>query len=118
MNVRKPQGTWAGENYAPPRPCVINLNRRGVGAAQVRYLNLEKLLREAISNFRRELLFEYAMTIKEYMKTSRWKIRDAPHWKLELEPEEWQAISRGLRDLNKPEANSMYQWLNTHKENQ
>lgn len=118
MTVRKPQGTWAGSSYAEPRPCVIDLNVRGVGAAQARYLKLEQLLREAIVNFRQELLFDYALTISLYMKTTRWKIKDAPHWKLELEPEEWQAISRGLRDLNRPEANSMYQWLNQRKENQ
>lgn len=116
MSNRKPQGTWVGNTYVPPTSYTVKLDKRGKGAALDRYNRLEKMLRQAVTAFRHGLLFDYARTLQLYMQTTRWKIRNAPHWELEIEPDEWQVISRGLRELNTPAANSMYQWLNIHKE--
>lgn len=80
-----------------------------------RYTRLERLLADTITMFRHELLYEYAQVLSDWRKTSRWKIREQRHWTLELEADEWKALSRGLRSISDHEGSTMYQWLNLQK---
>lgn len=116
-STRKPQGNWSGDHFYPPRAYTVDL-RGGHNSnrhALERYEKLERLLQDCITMFRHELLYEYANTLVLYRKTSRWRIRQAQSWTLEFEPDEWQALSRGLRSLSHPSGRTMYQWLTAHK---
>ena len=114
MTKRKPQGQWAGRSYDPARSITIDL---GTGStANDRWIRLDNMVRELVRQFRQDLLYEYATVLVDWRKTLRYRIQEANHWTLELEPDEWQALSSGLRGMTgAPEYSSMYQWLNIHK---
>ena len=80
-----------------------------------RYTRLERLLSDVIAMFRHELLYEYAQLLSDWRRSLRWRIREQSHWTLELDDDEWKALSRGLRSISNYEGSTMYQWLNLQK---
>lgn len=55
-----------------------------------------------------------ARAVYMWQLTSRYRIVEAPHWTLELNGEEWQALSRALRCIGR-EGRSMLAWLSIRK---
>ena len=92
----------------------INL---GVGSrALKRWTTLGSMIKEVIYQYRAEHEYESANTLKQYLTTLRWCVKEQHHWTIELEIDEWKALSSGLRHPTAPTAfMSMYVWLNTHR---
>lgn len=55
-----------------------------------------------------------ARIIYVWQRSDRYKIREAPHWTLELDGAEWQALSRALRHTGTA-GRSMLAWINCHR---
>ncbi len=55
-----------------------------------------------------------ARIIYDWQLTTRWLVLEAPHWTLELDGAEWQALSRALRHSGTA-GRSMLAWINAHK---
>lgn len=118
MSSRKPQGKWAGANYDPARNIEIDLRggHKSHRHALQRWERLNNMMLEMIYQFRQDLLYDYASELVHFRKTLRWRVKNQSHWSIELQPDEWQALSLGLRHNHAPDGfMSMYQWLNINK---
>lgn len=80
-----------------------------------RYKVLKHMLRDVIRARRGKLEFNDANTIHLWSKTSKFRIALKSPFYIYIAPDEWGALSRGLRALGTPAANTMYQWMNNHK---
>lgn len=75
---------------------------------------LHALLRYAKGTLRALGNVEDARVISDWQRTHRYKIANTPHWIMDLDAREWQALSRGLRQIGQPGL-SMLNWINAHK---
>jgi len=91
----------------------IDLGSAGRGYR--RYKVLVHLLRDIIALNRRRLDYQDANTLQLYRKTLRFKIALESPFIIWAEPDEWHALSRGLRALGTAPAKTLYQWMNNHK---
>lgn len=116
-NRRKPDRVNVGTDFNPEwrevREYVVDLGsgRRG----NRRYKVLKHMLRDVISQRKKQLTFNDANTIHLWSKTSRFRIALKSPFVIYLEPDEWHALSRGLRALGTPAASTMYQWIQANK---
>ena len=83
--------------------------------AKLRYDNLQRMLRDIIYNYQQGLMYTPANTLRLFMRTLAWTALPEYKWQLELKPDEWQALSRGLQSLGSPAGRSMYQWLSSNR---
>lgn len=84
--------------------------------AKQRYDRLNKMIQEIIYQHRRDKLFERANALIEFRRTMRWTRASERNWIVEFTPEEWKALSSGLRHTTALQPfSSMYQWLNLHR---
>ena len=82
--------------------------------ANRRYKLLKGMLQDVISHARNTQNYADADTIYKWQKSTRFRVKLCHPWTIYLEPEEWQALSRGLRALG-GRHDSMYQWLKNHR---
>ncbi len=89
----------------------------GVGTkALTRWDTLVYLLGAVIRNYKASNEYHTALLLGDWRSSLGFRIREAPHWTLEIDEPTWAALSRGLRAAGTAPASSMYQWLNQHKE--
>lgn len=79
------------------------------------YKVLKHLLRDVIGQQRKQLNYDDANILHMYRNTSRFRVALSSPIYIYMEPEEWGALSRGLRALGTPAASSMYQRLSNSK---
>ena len=53
---------------------------------------------------------DHADLLNLWQRTLRFRIAEAPHWTVELDAMEWQALSRGLRAQG-TKGRSLYEWI-------
>ena len=114
---RKPQrvnlGDGPDEVWVTPKEYAVDLGSAARGNR--RYKVLKHLLRDVITLNRQRLEFEDMCTIRDWTKTSRFRIALQSPFIIYLEPDEYAALSRGLRALGTPAAKTMYNWMNGHR---
>lgn len=109
MSSRTQQGSYNQGKILPPLNNEICLGKGS--RAKKRYDSLTHMLGDAIRMYRQSLDFDSAHVLESYMRGPRWKKASENNWTLDLYPDEWQALSFGLRALAGTPANSMYQYL-------
>lgn len=114
---RKPQrvnlGDVTGDCWVTPKEFAVDLGSAARGNR--RYKVLKHLLRDVLTMNRNRLLFDDMITIRMWSKTSRFRIALQSPFIIYLEPDEYAALSRGLRALGTPAAKTMYNWMNSHR---
>ena len=87
----------------------------GVGARALSKWNLlHNVLMEGKRELRRMGNQVDARVIYLWQKTPRYLIVEAPHWTLELDGHEWQALSRALRHSG-TDGRSLLAWFNSYQ---
>ena len=113
MEARSPPRAQHGDEMLTPVSHEIDL---GSGSrAKLRYDNLSRMLGDVISWYRGNQLSGHANILRDYSRTLRWKYAPEQNWIIELLPDEWQALSRGLRALDTPAGRNMNRWLCDHR---
>ena len=87
----------------------------GVGCRALSKWNLlHNVLMEGKRELRRMGNAADARVIYLWQKTSRYRVVNQPHWILELDGHEWQALSRALRHSG-VDGRSLLAWINIRK---
>jgi len=86
----------------------------GVGSRALGKWNLlHNVLMEGKRELRRMGNANDARVLYRWQKTSRYLIVEQPHWTLELDGHEWQALSRALRHSG-TDGRSLLAWMNSY----
>ena len=114
---RKPQRSSIGpdhdKTWITVKEYAVDLGSAARGNR--RYKVLKHLLRDVITLNRQRLEFQDMCTIRDWMRTSRFRIALQSPFIVYLEPDEYAAVSRGLRALGTSPANTMYQWFGKNR---
>ena len=99
------------EHRAPPNKLLRVEINFGTGTKAKRYyerlVSIMPLVKHTLDKLGNK---DHADLLWHWQRTLRFKIAEAPHWTVELNAMEWQALSRGLRAQGTP-GRSLYEWI-------
>ena len=99
------------EHRAPPNKLLrVEINfGRGIKAKRYyeRLVSIMPLVKHTLDKLGNK---DHADLLRLWQRTLRFRIAEAPHWIVELDALEWQALSRGLRHQG-TQGRSLYEWI-------